>query len=182
LHALPAKRLDWTAISHMAHNAADSPGEAFMVLSVARTVLRKLGRIPPFAIIQTGDGSLKCVDLPPDKEWWKLYLTIILSREKAQRYYLVAQGWACKIPVADGASPYEPVPVQSILENPQRYEIIFVAAVERAGNSAVIEQRFVRDPKGIRLFKPVAWEDGAQMNTLPSNWPVYTQSGEAERT
>ena len=143
---------------------------ALELLSVASKTLRRFGGIAPFALTQGPDGSGFLVELPDDKQSWKNMLGSFLCKTGASRYFAVSKAWACTLPIGGPASKGVPVPVLPVHQNPLRYEIVWVAAIERTGYCVMVEQRFVRDSSGIKLFKPVCRNGNFASSTLPTHW------------
>ena len=165
-----ALKLDAKAFSKVAGKVI-----ALEILSVVSKALRRFGEIPPFVLIQRSDGQLLCVDLPEDKESWKNMLESFLCKTGASRYFVVSVAWACTLPMGD-PSKGVPVLVLPVHQNPLRYEIVWVAAIERTGDCVMVEQRFVRDRNGIKLFKPVCRHGDFASTTLPTHWGSGTVS------
>jgi hypothetical protein len=142
---------------------------AFVQLSIAQLMLRKIGHVSPFTVVQLADGSVSYFDLPDDKSLWKLFLILLLSWKGAQRYFVVSEAWTCTLSKEGPSGFHRKIVGLPVTDNPLRYEALLVAAIERTGKCVVIEQQFAHDPKGIKLFKPV-YLNGATRTMFPTYW------------
>jgi hypothetical protein len=136
---------------------------AFFYLSVAAEVYRLNGHLRPYVIAEKHDGSLIYSDLPCDRNLWGTFLTALLCRENAVRYFISGRAWARDLP-EDGANQMEEVP--KIL-SPLRYEIIAVAAIERTGNQVLVSQPMTHELTGIALSEPYT---EVKLYELPTTW------------
>ena len=142
---------------------------ALAQLSIAQRILKHTGHLPPCAVVQKADGSLIYAELPDDRQLWGVLLSALLSWENAQRYFVLAEAWACDLQV-DGPDPVQALPILPVRDNPLRYDIILVAAIERTGHLLVVHQQFTHESKGIKLFEPRVFMGEVRLPSLPTCW------------
>ena len=141
---------------------------ALVQLSIAQRILKHTGHLLPCAIVPRADGSVIYIELPDDKQLWEAYLTTLLRWGNAQRYFVLCEAWACDLQV-DGPDPIQALPGLPVHDNPLRYEIIMVAAVERTGNTLLVHQQFTHEPQGIKLYQPQVF-NRVKVPALPTHW------------
>ena len=142
---------------------------ALVQLSIAQRILKHTGHLLPCAIVPRADGSLIYADLPDDKHLWRAHLTALLRWENAQRYFVLCEAWACDLQVDGPDSLFKSLPGLPVHDNPLRYEIIMVAAVERTGDTLLVHQQFTHEPQGIKLYQPRVF-NRVKLPTLPTSW------------
>jgi hypothetical protein len=139
--------------------------EAQTILACAQRILLECGKVVAHALVpkRLAEGQVQLIHivLPSDKEKWKPFLTEVLRKLGAERYFLVDEVWVCTADNWDAT--------KRVSENITKFEALSVFAVTRDGERVYLCQQFLRDPSGIKLLE-VSTSRECVSNLTPESW------------
>jgi hypothetical protein len=136
-----------------------------MILTIAQRMLQERGEVVAHALVLQSLGNsqmqLIYIALPSDKKEWNVFLTEVLQKLNAERYFFVDEVWVCTSDNWDAT--------KRVSENAAKFEALSVFAVARNGERLSLSQQFLRDPDGIKLLDVKTTREYVA-NITPERW------------